>query len=167
LGVGRSWRCVGSGCVVRKSLNWRCSPSAIWINSTRKFFPFTQRTAAKMTSSEGIWNGRLRLNERESRGWTRKAAESCAPVRERLRSAPSAESRSDLRKAMLSSGTRGNWRASMPPRREAYCMREAKDCARGEPLFRTPDTQSQTGLSLQNRSAGRLESAAAAEIRLV
>src|SRR6266481_5687164 len=55
---------LGVGCVVRKSLNRRCSPSAIWINSTPKFLPCTQRTAAKMTSSEGTWNGRLRLNER-------------------------------------------------------------------------------------------------------
>jgi len=44
-----------------------------------------------------------------------------------------------------------------------YCQYQYQ----GEPLIRTPDTQSQTGLSLQNRCAGLLESAAAAEIRLV
>ena len=44
-----------------------------------------------------------------------------------------------------------------------YCQYQYQ----GEPLFRTPDTQSQTGLSLQNRCAGSLESVAAEEIRLV
>ena len=44
-----------------------------------------------------------------------------------------------------------------------YCQYQYQ----GEPLFRTPDTQSQTGLTLQNRCAGLLESAAAEEIRLV
>ena len=44
-----------------------------------------------------------------------------------------------------------------------YCQYQYQ----GEPLFRTPDTQSQTGLSLENRCAGSLESVAAEEIRLV
>jgi len=44
-----------------------------------------------------------------------------------------------------------------------YCQYQYQ----GEPLFRTPDTQSQTGLSLENRCAGSSESVAAEEIRLV